>query len=315
MKGLRFFLFTFMFFSCGVSASEFAKFCDQETQFKNLVSPWSYSPEKGMCLQVECVADDHATVRERCFKEGNYPNVIELHISDRISSDESFRFHNTYSEVVLAQGEACFNECRPERSTVLGIEVGKEAGLKRKSCRQCFSKRVDLSREGSIKIPSVGVTLYSGMKCYSLCQFEKNDYQVKPEYSVECQKCVGFNGQDGEEFEYLLNKEGRCYEVDSKKALRVVPKHLCEGENEEAPILTKYVKDSEFSIQGFLFSELQPCVEIDEKTTGSIYKGSVNRSNCETERIDNSSRNANKNDSNGSGFNLNPVGGSNALPN
>ncbi|MCO4755013.1 MAG: hypothetical protein KC478_11070, partial [Bacteriovoracaceae bacterium] len=296
MKSLNFFLFVSVFFCFGATGSEFAKFCNEEGQFKRLVSPWTYSPDKGMCLEIECADVDQSITRERCFKGGSASNVIELHIKDGISRDESFSFHNTYSEVVLAEGETCFNECMPEKTTVIGIEVGVEQGLERKSCRQCFSKRTDLSREGTITIPSVGVKLYSGMKCYNLCQFEKNDYQVKPVYPVECQKCVGFNGQDGEEFEYLLNKEGRCYEVDSQKKLRVVPKHLCEGHNEEAPILTKYVKDSEFSIQGFLFNSLQPCVEIDEKTTGSIYKGSADLSNCETESIDNSSRNANKND-------------------
>lgn len=283
-----------------------ASFCDESSHFKELVSPWDYSKKEGICIEIKCATDETRMERKRCFKEGNHPNTIALHIDDRTWGPDSNGYHGTFQEIVLVPGEKCFEECRPVERRTFGIKRKDQYGIDRESCRQCFAQRSELTREEIYYIPEVEKTLYKGMKCHHLCQFEKGEFSDKREFSVDCQKCVGMNGHEPETFQYLLNKKGTCYEVDSDDKRRSLAQRFCQGE--DAPILTQYEDGSSFSFQVYFLGRDPKCYEVDEKTGGRIYKREVSGDHCQEEAVDDSERGSGKDERDDNGKDSAPSG-------
>ena len=291
-----FWLFLSLFYCLYVSATEPGEFCDPGTQKSELISDWSDVGEKH-CLEVQCLKEGETIQRSRCFKSGTHANTIEVYFRDIIRGEELYAEKSFFKEVVLVPGVTCFDECRPKEEMVLGLWRSTKKGLERDSCKRCFQNRGDEPQEEPYYLEKAQKWLYPGMRCYHRCQFIKGEFSQQRPYPLECKKCVGMDGHEALEFEYLITKDGTCYEYDFENKKIPVDEIVCQKYSRV--ISTYYKKGSEYSLRVLLWKEDPECLEVDEKTHGSMFTKTVESSLCLEESVDDSSRNRSKdNDTN-----------------
>ena len=281
-----FIVLTFLATMNSIMASEVTnpyQICGNNSSDSKVISPWKKT-SKGYCAEVSCAIADNQVKRTKCFHhlEEKYPNTIWETYSDDVKSQNSVGYEGFAYDRRLYPGEDCFNECRPVKSSVLGIALKAKSGLELVACRQCFSKLDNLDRNLNYTIPGMNLTLYSGMKCHHLCRLPKGEFSDFRDYSAECKSCVGMGGLEAEKFDYLLTQSGECWEVEKKQKKRPVPNHLCQ--KKEELIFTHYQSDSR-TIKSIIFQQDPKCREIDNVSAGKIFNQNVASSLCNKESI------------------------------
>lgn len=267
------------------------QFCDNSFTSKRLLSNWRL--EKGKreeyCAEVECTGPEGDVKRKRCFfQREEHPNTILMSQEDNIRTDKLASYKSRLFEHVLMVGDTCFEECRPAAKTFMGIKRKDVHGLDRESCLACFTKRKDLSFDDSYEYPEIGRRLYYGEKCHYMCKDKPGQFSFeKRVLTEECKQCIGMK------FEYLLTKSSACYEVDSERGMRPVPKSFCAPSADL--IMTHYAEGSIYSLKTIFFKVKPDCYELDDQTNGAIFKIVVDRAYCDSKGITNSDREEGKN--------------------
>lgn len=278
----------FLIFSPVVEAKQMAQdLCDPDSTKAELISPWKEKKDKH-CMEVSCQTGPKSIKREKCFYQKEHQNEVIVTYEDVVSGPELLAYQSRAEFVRLHDGEACFDACRPQEKK--GIFKNKIiSGLERESCRQCFEKRAHAPYDESFEYKEIGKRLYPSQKCFLLCRDPKGPIVTERKLSPECLACVGGDGIAGESFEYMLDQEGECFEVDSERKVRTVPRHLCAKQNQL--ILTHYENGSAYTVKTILFKEKPECHELDNRTNGSLYKKIVHAGHCDIKDKDNSDRN------------------------
>lgn len=260
------------------------RLCEGSSPENKLVSNWRKSDD-GFCAEVFCKDGEREIQRKKCFvhKSKEEPNTIWETYNDTIKAPNSYGIKGFGYDRRLYPGESCFNECTPVKKSILGIRIKDEFGLERESCRSCFANLKINKRDSNYFIPEVNMTMYSGMKCYSLCRLPKGEFKKSRDYSPECQSCVGMNGLMPEKFDYLVNQDNSCWEVEKMETIRAVPHHICK--DKENLLTTSYKSGSAYTFKTIFMKNEPECHEIDEETAGELYDRLVDPSHCRTENI------------------------------
>lgn len=276
------------------------RLCEGSSPQNKLVSNWKESDD-GFCAEVFCRDGEREIQRKKCFshKSKEEPNTVWETYSDTVKAPDSYGYHGYANDRRLYPGESCYDECAPVKKKILGIRVKDEFGLNRESCRSCFANLKTNKRDSDYFIPEVNMTMYSGMKCYSLCRLPKGEFKNSRDYSPECQSCVGMNGLMPEKFDYLVNQENSCWEVEKMEKIRAVPHHICQGK--ENLITTRYSSGSAYTFKTIFMKKEPECHEIDDVTAGKLYDRLVDPSHCRTENIVDTDRSIQSKDNAGSG--------------
>lgn len=288
MKSLFFISFCFLL-GVNALAGDFAQeLCGPESKESKLVSAWKKKDGK-YCSQVTCKIANRDLQREKCFYQKEHENEVTITYDDSYRGPESAGYEGKAEFVQLNENDSCFDACRPMKKKILGLKLKDEVGLNRESCRQCFEARDHKKYDESIHYKEIGKRLYPSEKCYQLCKDPKGPIVLDRKPSVECQQCVGLNGFTAEAFEYMLVKDGNCFEIDKENAKRKVPNHFCAPH--DGIILTYYKSGSPYTLSTIFMKKKPICQELDDKTDGALYIKGVDSSNCETAAMDNSDRN------------------------
>lgn len=235
------------------------------------------------CVTAQCkpIKDFLTFERKKCLSQ-RYENSITTSYTD--SSDKKnysgARSYNLYT--VLTDGDECFDVCKPVPEILAGIEIGKTIGLDRESCLTCFMRRqMEYQDHASFFLKEASKTIFQGMKCYSPCAPKAGRFSIKQEITKECKQCVGFDGYPPQDYQYIQNQAGDCFETDKAKAISVVSPQVCRIQKNV--VLTKFIKQT--TKAGFWSSSFTGCYEVDEFSQGNIYKRLTDLGHCEHKAI------------------------------
>lgn len=242
-----------------VSANSFADrrvidfFCKGAKQ-SYVIKEWSYSARKGHCIEVGCTYGNKVTKLEKCLI--NKPKLGTVAIEHFSSSDP---LTGNKADIVYTMGGGGGQQAMSLTSghSCFGQCSGK--GFETPICRDCLVKN-------------------------SFLNIYKKDEELKATIEKSklpppCQKCEGEN--------YLLTHDLHCYEVGEGKESKLIKKittALCEGNN---ALRTTFIAAKEFDWKVWLLKQRHECFEIDEKTSGELFKMSVkDRTLCKEETLE-----------------------------
>lgn len=261
--------------------------CDPLATQKTLVSDWKKeSNGNDLCANAVCRMNGRDIPRELCIREQepNKENMVSVFYQDFIHDPGVSRMEGKSFRIILNPQDQCFSACEPKKKI-----LGSEAGLKRRTCVECFKARTDLTNyDESFLYPEIGKRLYKGSKCHELCRDKEGPFISPRQLTPACQQCVGVNGLVAEVFEYMITSSGRCFEVDKDNKYRMIDNQFCQNSTE----LIRTTFEISKSLTELFTGGAGRCLELDDKTYGQIYKISAEMSKCDPSSINNDDRNS-----------------------
>lgn len=286
MKRLFFFALIAISMTTSHSAEYAQELCGEGFSSITPINDW-IGDEKKFCKKAICKNDVVEISRERCVSPmKEVENIISVETEDHIKGHNLLSYKGKADFVYIEEGDACFEACKPEEVKKL-FSTKTVSGLKRPSCVECFKKRKG-EYDNSFEYKEIGKRLYPNQKCYFACRDAKGPIVTSRKLKTECEQCVGLNGHQGEEFRYLKDRHGQCYEIDYDNGKWTVPAFLC-GKNKDL-MTTTYEWGSSYSVKTILFKQKPDCKEVDVQTGGHFFSRVVSSSFCDTESKDNSDR-------------------------
>jgi len=291
---MLFFLSILLSSTLAFSVTTVENLCGNSNPKSLVTSPLAKQSKYEWCFGGVCEENGKTFEREKCVKQMSEGEDIyhensmivshsELHREpNRLSSKSYAGFYRLYS------GDACFEECRPEEKSFLGINTGKKLGLEKEECIKCMIK-LPPTNPDSFEVKGHGVTVYQGQKCHTLCRLPSGPYTDDRPYSEECLNCIGQMGIKPKT-EHLMTKDGSCFEFrDGRyRGVSQVPERFC---HEDPDVYsTYYTKTSKFSAASLFFKKPQDCLEVDAKSGGNYYKRIVDMINCDPEAANDNER-------------------------
>lgn len=246
------------------------------------------------CATANCYIENKKTETTLCFLQSDSNKFTYFVQKNAVNAESKLETEFLTHSFSMSEKDHCYRDCRPVQNKIIPLSFLDKAGLNRESCQKCFMDR-EYSITNEIKYitsPEVGnQKLYKGQLCYKLCVDPENEYLVKSPISTQCKECVGQNEKSEKiDFQYILTKDGSCYEYRENKLLGIVENAVCTHKN---PGRTHYEKDYKLTL-GILFgTEKYPCMELDNLTGGNLLKSYVEENLCDQEKnTNNTNRNS-----------------------
>jgi hypothetical protein len=216
-----------------------------------VIKDWSYSGRKGHCIEVGCNYSNKVTKLEKCLL--NEPKLGTVSV-DHFSSSDPLTGNKADITYTMGSGSGERRMSLSAGQPCFGECSGKD--YKTPACRDCLVKR-------------------SLQNIYKK-EAERKAAIEKAKLPPPCQRCEGEN--------YLITHDLHCYEVGEGKEPKLIKKittSLCEDNN---ALRTTFKAAEGFDWQVWLLKFRHECFEIDEKTSGGLFKMSVKkRALCDKE--------------------------------
>lgn len=292
------FFFMTLLMLINASFASVSDLCGNTNSKSNVTSPLAQNRANEWCISGVCENNGKVFKRDKCVKqlsdgEEPYENGIALSYDEEHRDEKSLTMKSYAQNYHLYPDDSCYQECRPEKKSFLGISTGTRLGAQKDECVRCMIK-LNPSKEAfaSFEVKGHGVTVYEGQKCYYACRLPAGPYLDHRPYSSECLTCIGAMGLKPE-LEHLMNQAGECFEIreDFQGASKVPEKFCKESFNK---YMTHYEKSSKYSVDYIVMKRPQTCYEVDGKSDGKIYRKKVDMSLCDGKSINDSERSATK---------------------
>lgn len=281
--------------------------CGSQHAENRITSAFEQTGEYEWCITARCIVSDGVSGRAKCVshatsdgkKKEFVANTLKVVQRDSVKGDNFSGSRSKGHTHIIHKDAPCFNECRPEgfESGMFGKKSPK-LGLAKAACAQC-AINLSLSLPESFQVR--GKTYYLGQKCYYDCRVSPGEFREDEAYSSQCLNCIGEGQGLKPQIEYLITKNGGCWELtegERKKYATKIPDHICR--DQKSVYSTYYYRTNPYNLGTLFFNEPQACYEVDEKTDGKHYKRTVDMSLCDPSMINDSERGTVKESSSGS---------------